>query len=336
MSVSEIHQIFIPPPQNAQMSPVSFFHLNLEAYILMASHSIPIRSRVKPRLRGWRSLLNHRTFRRLAQVYFALFILVVTVRHVLAGESSANVTASPEAYCPFGGLETLYKYIVSGGSFVPHTHLSNLVVLVAVLVTALLTRSAFCGWVCPLGFIQDLVSSLSAFLRKRFPRLRRAMASLKARGARWAFLDRYLRLLKYAVLAWAVIGAAVYGVMVFRDYDPWSALINIAELSFTFGIIVLGITLVASFFVERPWCRYACPLGAASSLLGKFSPVYLKRESEACKVCKICTTACPMGLPVHTAKTIKSADCIACLECIGACPREGALEVKIGVPIIGG
>jgi len=251
------------------------------------------------------------------------------------GESSSNVTASPEAFCPFGGLETLYKYITSGGSFVSHTHLSNVVVLVAVLVTALLARSAFCGWICPLGFIQDLIGSFSAFLRKRFPGLRRAINNLKARRTRLAFLDRYLRLLKYAVLAWAVIGAGVYGVMVFRDYDPWSALINIAEFSFTPGIVVLGVTLVASFFVERPWCRYACPLGAASGLLGKLSPVYLKRQASACKVCKVCTTACPMGLPVHKATTITSADCIGCLECVGACPREGALEVKIGIPLIG-
>ncbi len=302
----------------------------------MTSQPLPVLpSRVKPRLRGWKSLLTHQTFRRVVQLGFAAFILVVTLQHVLAGESSGNVTASPEAYCPFGGLETLYKYITSGGSFVSHTHLSNVVVLVAVLVTALLARSAFCGWVCPLGFIQDLVSGFSAFLRKRIPGLRKAMNALKKRGSRLAFLDRYLRLLKYAVLAWAVIGAGVYGVMVFRDYDPWSALINIAEFSFTPGLVVLGITLAASFFIERPWCRYACPLGAASGLVGKFSPMYLKREADACKVCKVCTNACPMGLPVHTATTITSADCMGCLECVGACPREGALEVKIGIPLIG-
>jgi polyferredoxin len=302
----------------------------------MTSHSLPIlHPRIKPRLRGWKSFFTHRVFRRIVQLAFALFILDITLQHVLAGESSNNVTTSPEAYCPFGGFETLYKYITSGGSFVAHTHLSNVVILVAVLITALLARSAFCGWICPLGFIQDLISSFSTFLRKRFPILRKAMNNLKKRGARLAFLDRYLRLLKYGVLAWTVIGAALYGFMVFRDYDPWSALINIAEFSFTPGIVVLGITLVASFFVERPWCRYACPLGAASGLLGKLSPVYLKRESEACKVCKICTTACPMGLPVHTATMITSVDCIGCLECVGACPREGALEVKIGIPVIG-
>lgn len=302
----------------------------------MTTETLPVRTNlVKPRLRGWRSLLTHRTFRRLAQIYFSLFIVFVIVRHVLVGEGSGVVTASAEAYCPFGGLESLYKYITTGGSFVPHTHLSNLVVLVAVLALAILFRSAFCGWVCPLGFIQDLVSSFSAFLRKRFPGLRRSMRDIKTRGARLAFLDRYLRLLKYGVLVWAVSGAAIYGVMVFRDYDPWAALINIVEFSFTPGIVVLGITLVASFFVDRPWCRYACPLGAASGLLGKLSPVYLQRQTDACKVCKVCTTACPMGLSVHKANTITSVDCIGCLECVGACPRVGALEVKLGIPLIG-
>jgi polyferredoxin len=301
----------------------------------MTSESIPVKSSlVKPRLRGWKSFLTHQTFRRISQSIFALFILDLTIQHTLAGESSTNIVASPEAYCPFGGLETLYKFITSGGNFVSHTHLSNVVLLIAVLVTALLFRSAFCGWICPLGFIQDLVSNFSSFLQKRIAILRRAMKTLKVRGARLAFLDRYLRLIKYLVLAWAVIGAAIYGVMVFRDYDPWSALINIAEFSFTPGLVILGITLASSFFIERPWCRYACPLGAASGLLGKLSPMYLKRESEACTVCKVCTKSCSMGLPVHKATTITSVDCIGCLECVGACPRIGALEVKIGIPLI--
>jgi len=70
----------------------------------MSSQPISTRSVVKLRLRGWKPLLTHRTFRRLVQLYFAAFILIVTIRHVAAGEGSTNITASPEAYCPFGGL----------------------------------------------------------------------------------------------------------------------------------------------------------------------------------------------------------------------------------------
>jgi polyferredoxin len=292
-------------------------------------------SLVKSRMRGWKSMLSHHTLRRIIQAGFAVFILLTTVQHITAGENSMNIAASPEAYCPFGGLETLYKYISSGGTTISHTHISNLVLLVAVLLTALLARSAFCGWVCPLGFLQDLISGFRNFLAKRFPGIRRGLKTLKLKGTHFAFLDRYLRLVKYVVLFWAVSGTAVYGVMVFRDYDPWSALINIAEFSFTPGVVILGFTLVASFFVDRPWCRYACPLGAVSGLISKFSPVYLKREINACKVCKVCTKACPMGLPVHTSATITSPDCIGCLDCIGACPRNGSLVAKIGIPVLG-
>jgi polyferredoxin len=271
----------------------------------------------------------------LVQIAIAGFITYVTINHVLAGESAGTNTASPEAYCPFGGLETLYKYVTASGTFVSHTHLSNLVVAIAVLVTALLLRSAFCGWICPLGFIQDLMHNFSTWLQKRFVPLRKVFRSLGQRGRPvWAFLDKYLRFMKYGVLVWAVTGAAIYGVMVFRDYDPWSALINIAEWTFTPGLVVLGLTLVGSLFVERPWCRYACPFGAASGLLGKLSPISIKREAEACTSCKICTKACPMGLQVHTATVITSVDCISCLECVGECPREGAMEVKAGIPLM--
>ncbi len=290
---------------------------------------------IKPRLKGIKALLTHQTFRRLVQLAFAAFITYITVVRVVVGESAANITASPEAFCPFGGLETIYKYITSGGTFVSHTHLSNLVVAGAVLIVALLLRSAFCGWICPLGFIQDIIHSFSAWLQKRFVSVRKLFRAISQRGQPvWMFLDKYLRFVKYGVLIWAVTGAAIYGVMVFRDYDPWSALINFSEWIVTPGLIVLGLTLVGSLFVERPWCRYACPLGAVSGLVGKLSPVYLKRNADSCTSCKICTKACPMGLQVHTATTITNVDCISCLECVGECPREGAMEVKVGFPFM--
>ena len=290
---------------------------------------------LKPKMRGIRSFLTHQTLRRISQIGVALFITYLIVRNAIVGEASGIATTSPEAYCPLGGLETLYKYITTGTSFVSHTHLSNVVMLIAVLVVALLFRSAFCGWLCPLGFLQDLVSKFSGFLQKRNPGLGRGVTSLKKKGARLAVLDRYLRYIKYLVLVWAVGGAAVFGYMVFRDFDPWSALISIAEFSLTPGFIILIITLAASFFIERPWCQYACPLGAASGLLGKLSPTYLKRDADVCTSCKLCTKTCPMGLKIHDVNTVKSVDCVTCLECVDACPVNGALEVKIGLPVVG-
>ena len=297
--------------------------------------STPVLGKVKPRRKGLAALLTHHTFRRLTQLGVFLFIAFIAIRHAIVGETGPVITASWEAYCPLGGLETLYQFIATGGKTVPHVHLTNVIILVATLAVALVARNGFCGWLCPFGFIQDMVSTFSTFIQKRVPGARKAVKAIKTRGKGLAVLDRYLRFLKYGVLAWTLIGAAIYGFMVFRDVDPWAALWGMLELSIGLGLVVLVIVLVASLFVERPWCRYACPLGAATGLIGKLSPFYLKREADACKNCAICTKACPMGLPVHSVTTMKHPDCIGCLECVDECPREGALELKLGIPIFG-
>ncbi len=290
---------------------------------------------IKRSPKGLRRYLTHTSFRRLVQLGFAAFIAYVTVVQVVVGEGGGTIVASPEAFCPFGGLESLWRFVTSSGKTLPHTHLSNMVLAGAFLLTALLARLAFCGWICPFGFLQELTSGFSAMLQKRVPAIRKAIRAIERSGAGLAVIDRPLRFLKYAVLAWSVTGAAYFGVMVFRDYDPWAALLTIADPSFSFGLAVLIVVLVASFFVERPWCRYACPLGAAGGLVAKLSPVYLNREESACKSCAACSVGCPMGLNVHAATRIDHLDCIGCLECIDSCPRRGALELKVGLPIVG-
>ena len=203
-----------------------------------------------------------------------------------------------------------------------------------VLLLAVVARNAFCGWICPLGFLQDVVAGASRLLQRRVRPVRLGVRWLREHGRPLAVLDRPLRLLKYVVLAWAVGGAALWGVMVFRDVDPWFALLELFRLSIVPAVAILALILGAAFFVDRPWCRYACPLGAAAGLVGALSPVRIERSGDACIACGICTRACPMGLPVATATRITSPDCNACLECVGACPRPGSLELRVGIPII--
>ena len=58
----------------------------------------------------------------------------------------------------------------------------------------------------------------------------------------------------------------------------------------------------------------------------------LERSTAACVDCGLCTKACPMGIEVATATAITSVDCNGCLECVEACPRAGALELRVGLP----
>jgi polyferredoxin len=281
--------------------------------------------------RGLSALRGVQGFRRVVQAAVAILILSLVLGRSEGG-GPAGATTSPEALCPLGGLETIVTFVTTG-VFVPHVHLANVVLAVAVLLTAILARGAFCGWICPLGFLQDMVAGASATLQARVPGLRRGVRVLRRHAAPLAVLDRPLRLLKYAVLAWAVGGAAAYGVMVFRDVDPWNALLDLGRASAGFGLAVLVMLLVAALFVERPWCRYACPLGAANGLVAKLSPVRLERLDAACTSCGLCTKACPMGIEIATAKRVTSVDCNGCLECVEACPRAGALEIRAGLPI---
>ena len=285
--------------------------------------------------RGLAALRGIQGLRRVTQAAVALVVLAVVVGRsmsVASGEAGGTVTGA-ESLCPFGGIETIGTFLATGG-YVPHVHVSNLVLAVAALLVAFLARGAFCGWICPFGFLQDLVAGFSRLVRRRVHPVRRAIRTLERRATRLAVLDRPLRLLKYVVLAWAVLGAAAYGTMVFRGVDPWNALLDVGRATAGLGLLVLGIVLVASLFVERAWCRYACPLGAATGLVSRFSPIRLERAEAACTSCGVCSTACPMGLPVATTTLITSQDCIGCLECVEACPRSGALELRAGLPIL--
>ncbi len=262
---------------------------------------------------AWTQRIRH-----LTQAVFAALILYASVVHGLAATDAT--TASIDALCPFGGLETAWKYI-STGQFVNHTHISNLVLGVALLIGTLVAGGSFCGWVCPFGALQDLLNWIRAKLR-----IREVMVPVK--------LDRVLRYGRYLMLGLILYQTITLAKLWFGDWDPYKTIFGLgwlfefnpvaSWLSYTIALVVIG----ASLFIERAWCRYACPLGGAISLLGNFSLFRIRRTDSACKGCAVCDRPCPVKLPVATTDTISS-NCIGCLACVDACPRPGALEVKL-------
>lgn len=257
--------------------------------------------------------------RRITQVAFAGFILYTSVTHNLS--TTDGTTASIDALCPFGGLETLWRYISGGGQFVSKTHLSNIAIGLGLLIGVLLAGGAFCGWVCPFGALQDALSWIRTKLRIREIKVTERV-------------DRVLRYGRFVVLAMVIYQTISTVKLWFADWDPYRTLFGLGWLfefnlaTSWFAYLVAAIVIVASLLVERAWCRYACPLGGAVSLLGNLSLLRIRREGIACKGCSVCEQPCPVKLPVATANTISS-DCIGCLSCVDACPRHGALEVKL-------
>lgn len=274
---------------------------------------------LKPAVRYRRRIAFTQRLRRLTQLTFAAFIVYTSLVHQLATESGS--TASIDALCPFGGIETAWRYLSSGGRYVPKTHASNLILLTGLLAGTLIAGSAFCGWICPFGTVQDLLTGIRK--RLRLPEIQ---------VPRW--LDRILRYGRYVMLGLILYQTIVSVKLWFATIDPYRALFGLDWL-FEFNLAVawaaylsLAVTLIASLFVERAWCRYACPLGGALSLVGKFSLLRIRRTADSCTNCKLCAAPCPVHLPVETAQVISS-DCIGCLECVDTCPRPGTLEVKL-------
>jgi polyferredoxin len=264
--------------------------------------------------------------RRGTQVAVVMAVGWRAVDHVTRGGASA------EAWCPFGGFETLWTLVATGRT-VPHSHASSLVLAVALVVLAVLGRGFFCGWLCPFGSLQDWLHVAARGLADRIPPLRRARRRWANRwGATWGRVDRVLRWGRWVVLAWALIGAGVTGTMVFREADPWVALLSVADFELSLAFAVLVATFALALVVERPFCRYACPLGAAQGLLGTVGPVAVQRDAGPCLGCDLCNRACPMSIPVNTRTRVTDTSCIGCLECVAACPSRAALGVTVAVP----
>ena len=257
--------------------------------------------------------------RHISQFAFGAFIIVSSIVHNLSAEDGS--TPSIDALCPFGGIETLWRYLSSGGQYVPKTHASNLVLLAGLIVGTLIAGGAFCGWVCPFGALQDALAGL----RKR----------LKAPEIQVPVkLDRILRYGRFVTLAVILYQTIAQVRLVFADVDPYRTLFGLGWL-FEFDLatnwlayaVAIGI-LVVSFLVERAWCRYLCPLCGAISLLSKLSLFRIRREERACKSCSLCERPCPVKLNVANA-AIVSSNCIGCLACVESCPRHGTLEMKL-------
>jgi len=263
----------------------------------------------------WKWSRSPKILRHAVMLFFFVFLLHVAYDHQVKGGGPRG-TPSVEAYCPFGGLESLYQFLTTGG-FVRRIEPSAMVLLFALVLLTLLFSRGFCGWVCPFGSLQEWLGLLGKkIFRKRFNPT-----------GRW---DRVLRYFKYAVLA-AIIALTWHtGALVFRDYDPFLAFFhlgqNMSELRWAYA--ALAVVLLGSLYIERFFCKYACPLGAVLGLLGKAGLTKIQRDPGRCRECDLCRKKCHAYVDFLPATIIRSAECNQCMDCVVDCPRPGVLSVR--------
>lgn len=258
------------------------------------------------------------------QIFFFALIALISVNHTLV-ESGKSIpflsSASLHALCPFGGVVTIYKYLTVG-TFVQKIHESAFILMILGFLLALILGPVFCGWVCPLGSFQEWIAKIGKKIFKR-----RYNHFIPARA------DRYLRYLRYLIAAWVIFMTARSATLVFANVDPYFALFNFWSSEVAIGgLIVLGVTILLSLFVERPWCKYACPYGAIQGIFNLFRMAKLQRNEKTCINCKKCDQVCPMNIKVSAVKVVKNHQCISCLKCTSedACPVANTLNFQIG------
>jgi polyferredoxin len=185
-------------------------------------------------------------------------------------------------------------------------------VVVLGLSQVLLSR-AFCGWLCPFGFIQDALAVL--FRRRQPPRL----GSPLDRGARW---------LKYGLLLVVVVIAVAVNYPDERAYDyvvrtPRLFDLEAARVAAAMGLaryparwLLFAVGLLGSLGVARFWCRYLCPLGAALALARPLALRSLRHDPAHCGTCSACAGSCAMHTPPG------SPECTGCYDCSDRCPTR--------------
>jgi polyferredoxin len=221
-----------------------------------------------------------------------------------------------EAFCPFGGMESLWG-LHKFGEFSCTLGPLNLSMLIGVLLLALVAKKAFCGWACPIGFLGELGARLSGLLWKKQPK-----PSAKVNGL--------LKGLRYVVLALALYFTYKTGELILRGYDPFFLLFS----GFGHGSIglvswiVLGLIVVGALVIPMFFCRYLCPMGATFDPFSRLGLIKLVRNESTCTQCGSCQLACPHGLAPHQMVKIRHRDCTNCLECADACPEKNVLNLK--------
>lgn len=166
------------------------------------------------------------------------------------------------------------------------------IILIVILIILVLTGRLICGWICPLGWLQELIFLIPIPKLKKVP------------------FDKYLRYIKYFLFI-------VLAILIPFVFIPYKEELETAMLALK--IVVFSLVFILSIFIKRPFCKYLCPFGAIGGIFNKFNLVRYEVD-EQCISCKICSKKCDMGINPYI--NPNSAECIRCGKCMKKCPKK--------------
>jgi polyferredoxin len=165
-------------------------------------------------------------------------------------------------------------------------------------------RGVFCGWLCPFGALQELANKLAQGLK------------IKQIDVPFGLHER-LWIIKYVIFLGilAVSLASITAAFTLAEIEPFKTSITLKFVRDWPFVIYAGALLIAGLFIERFYCRYLCPLGAALAIPARMRMFeWLKRYRECGAECNICARKCTVQA-IHPLGQINPNECIYCLKC---------------------
>ena len=165
-------------------------------------------------------------------------------------------------------------------------------------------RGAYCGWLCPFGALQELTNQIARKLH------------IPQWTLPWGLHER-LWPLKYMIFL-GLFGVSLMSVEQaehLAEIEPFKTAIILKFIRAWPFVAYAVALLVAGLFVERFYCRYLCPLGAALAIPARMRMFdWLKRYHECGNPCQTCSNQCPVQA-IHKTGEINPNECINCLHC---------------------
>jgi len=213
---------------------------------------------------------------------------------------------------PVFPLQNMAIGIGMGESFLVIVRTLN--ITVALLVTTFLVGRIFCGYACPLGAIQELMSKFQ-FKSNLKDQKNKKIVSVNSKVTFYIRIG-YFVIFVGAGIVWGL--AALHYMNIFLGFqifkNPGFPLMGIPA-------ILVGIIIITSIFIYRPWCRLFCPFGALADHTSRFS-LFKLRRTEDCTDCGLCEKICPTQ---EAERDASKGECYLCNRCVDICPHA-ALE----------